>query len=99
MIATLVLVAALVLVGTADWPSNTATRVCVVMLAIGIVYTIYSEWLNTVVHQSWAYSSAVPRLPGLGRGFFTAAAMGDRAAVGATIFGDTELWRVARDAP
>ena len=68
MIATLALVAALVSVGTANWPSNTATRVCVVMLAIGIGYTIYSEWLNTVVRQSWTYTAAMPRLPVLGTG-------------------------------
>ncbi len=68
MIAALALVTALVLVGTVDWPRNSVTRVCVVMVAIGIGYTIYSEWLNTVVRQSWAYAAAMPRLPLLGMG-------------------------------
>lgn len=68
MIAALGLIAALVLVGTADWPRKTATQVCLVMLTIGIGYTIYSEWLNTVVRQSWAYSPLMPRLPVLDTG-------------------------------
>lgn len=68
MIATLALVAALVLVGAADWPRATAVRVTLAMLLIGIGYTIYSEWLNTVVRQSWSYASAMPRLPPFGTG-------------------------------
>jgi hypothetical protein len=35
---------------------------------IGIGYTIYSEWLNTVVRESWSYAAAMPRLPVLGTG-------------------------------
>lgn len=68
MIATLALMAALVLVGTADWPRDTSMRVTLVALTIGIGYTAYSEWLNTAVRQSWAYAPAMPRVPPLGTG-------------------------------
>ncbi len=68
MIAALALVAALVLVGAADWPRSRGLQVTLVMLAIGIGYTIYSEWLNTVMRQGWAYTSAMPRLPWIGTG-------------------------------
>lgn len=68
MIATLALVASLVLVGAADWPRGAAVRVTLMMLLIGIGYTIYSEWLNTVVRQSWTYAPAMPRLPPFGTG-------------------------------
>jgi hypothetical protein len=29
-------------------------------VAIGLGYTVFSEWLNTVVRQSWAYAAAMP---------------------------------------
>ena len=36
-------------------------------VAIGVGYTIFSEWLNAVVRQSWAYAGAMPtvRIGGL----------------------------------
>lgn len=68
MIAALSLVSALVVFGRADWPARGAIEVAVTMIVIGVVYTIYSEWLNTVVRQSWAYTAAMPRLPWIGTG-------------------------------
>jgi hypothetical protein len=29
-------------------------------LAIGVGYTIFSEWLNTAVREGWAYAAAMP---------------------------------------
>jgi hypothetical protein len=29
-------------------------------VAIGFGYTVFSEWLNTVVRHSWAYTAAMP---------------------------------------
>jgi hypothetical protein len=42
----------------------------VIAIAItgGVVYTGYSEWLNTAVRKSWAYAPLMPVLPGLGIG-------------------------------
>ncbi len=68
MIATLSLVGALLFVGNKNWPDEQTRQVFVATIIIGLGYTIYSEWLNTVVRQSWAYSELMPQLPGLGTG-------------------------------
>jgi hypothetical protein len=39
-----------------------------VAIPLGIGYTVFSEWLNVAVRKSWAYTSAMPVLPGLGTG-------------------------------
>ena len=38
------------------------------LVLFGLCYTIYSEWLNTVVRESWEYSTLMPVLPPLGTG-------------------------------
>jgi hypothetical protein len=68
MIAALSLLAALTLFGNGRWPLISNARVCAVMVAIGIGYTIYSEWFNVSRRASWAYSSFMPTLPVLGTG-------------------------------
>ena len=68
MIATLSLVLALVCFGGPAWPRERFIPVMVTTLAIGIAYTVYSEWLNTVVRKAWAYSEFMPTLPLLGTG-------------------------------
>ncbi|MBI2297137.1 MAG: hypothetical protein HYU76_14125 [Betaproteobacteria bacterium] len=40
------------------WPELTA-----VATVIGVGYTGFSEWLNTVLRQSWSYSDWMPVLP------------------------------------
>ncbi len=35
-------------------------------IAIGVGYTNYSEWLNTTVRKTWAYSELMPTLLMLG---------------------------------
>ena len=37
-------------------------------IALGMGYTILSEWLNVSAWRSWSYSSAMPTLPWLGTG-------------------------------
>lgn len=68
MIASLALLAALLIVGVPDWPARSLGRVWAVLLLLGIGYTVYSEWLNVVVRGSWAYAPLMPRLPVLGTG-------------------------------
>ena len=68
MIATLSLVMALVCFGSAAWPRERFFPVMVATLAIGIGYTVYSEYLNTAVRKAWAYSELMPTLPPLGTG-------------------------------
>ena len=43
-----------------------ASRWPVSLLCCPVGYTAYSEYLKTVVRQSWAYSPAVPTLLGVG---------------------------------
>jgi len=68
MIAAVGLIAAVVLVGSATWPDRRAGAVTLVVSIGSVGYTIYSEYMNTVVHQSWAYTAWMPRLPWLGTG-------------------------------
>ena len=64
LIATSALTIALLLVGS-DWPlSETARRkVLIIAVTIGAGYTIFSEWLNIVIRQAWAYSDLMPVIP------------------------------------
>jgi len=38
------------------------------MIANSLAYTIFSEWMNTVWRESWAYSAWMPLVPILGTG-------------------------------
>ncbi len=68
IIATLSLIAALVCFGGSAWPRGRFIPVVAATLVIGIGYTVYSEWLNTTVRKTWAYSELMPTLPILGTG-------------------------------
>jgi hypothetical protein len=68
MIATLSLLAALAMLGTSRWPAERAGVVFAAALIFGLGYTAFSEWLNTMVRASWAYSATMPTLPVLGTG-------------------------------
>lgn len=51
-----------------DWPSHGFSAVLVTTTAVGIAYTLFSEWLNVEWRGAWAYAVAMPRLPVLGTG-------------------------------
>ena len=68
MIAALSLVMSLLLFGNRSWPRECFLIVLTSMLLIGAGYTIYSEWLNTVVRKSWTYTPLMPTLPWIGVG-------------------------------
>lgn len=70
LIGTSALVAALVLIGKPFWPEDERVfrRVLVLAVIVGVAYTIFSEWLNTVARVSWTYSPLMPVVPGLGTG-------------------------------
>lgn len=64
LIAMASLILALLIAGD-GWPqSQTAFhRVVALTLSFGIGYTIFSEWLNIVVREAWAYSELMPIIP------------------------------------
>lgn len=68
VIAGVSMIAALALVGRPAWPNESCMRVGAVVLVIGVGYTMYSEYINTVVRRSWSYSEWMPTLPWVGTG-------------------------------
>lgn len=67
-IAAAALLLALMLAGDRSWPFRGYRRVMALAIGIGIAYTVFSEWLNIEIRQSWAYSAWMPVLPLLGTG-------------------------------
>jgi hypothetical protein len=49
--------------GPTGSPRALFARVATTAIALGIAYTIYSEWYNTKVTHSWIYSPLMPLLP------------------------------------
>ena len=68
IIATLSIVSAVLVLGGNAWPNERFIRVMIATLILGLSYTVYSEWANTVLRQSWEYSNLMPKLPPLGTG-------------------------------
>lgn len=60
LIATSALVLALLTFGDVRWPAASFWKVAAATLVLGVGYTVFSEWLNVVVRESWAYSEAMP---------------------------------------
>ena len=63
LIAGACLIGSLAIVGTDQWPNRGYRRVAMLMIASGLGYTIFSEWLNTEIRGSWAYSDIMPLVP------------------------------------
>lgn len=68
LIALSCLMGALLLVGNSRWPADRFLPVAGFTMVSGLFYTIFSEWLNVEVRQSWAYAASMPTLPPLGTG-------------------------------
>lgn len=68
IIAAVCLLLSLAVVGGKPWPAERFGAVAAMTTILALGYTIFSEWLNTEVRESWAYREAMPRLPGLGTG-------------------------------
>ncbi len=67
-IALAALVSALMLGGAGEWPRAGFARSLGAATALGIGYTVYSEWLNTSLRLAWTYSELMPVVPVLGTG-------------------------------
>ncbi len=68
LIATLSMGGAWLFFGNKHWPLVRRKQVVLATMTFGLAYTVFSEWLNTAVRQSWAYSDLMPTLPFLGTG-------------------------------
>ncbi len=68
MIAALALIVSLTIAGRHQWPHASLQATFIVLLVLGLGYTIYSEWINVSVRGSWAYSPSMPTVPWLGTG-------------------------------
>src|SRR3546814_14924807 len=51
---------ALFLAGQPAWPRSGSRRVIVTTVILGLSYTLFSEWLNIEIRQSWAYRDVMP---------------------------------------
>ncbi len=54
---------ALILTGQASWPRSGNRPVIAITVILGLTYTLFSEWLNIEIRQSWAYRDAMPLIP------------------------------------
>lgn len=68
LIAVATLIAALVFKGNAGWPDAGWRETALITIALGLLYTIFSEWLNVSIRQSWAYRDIMPLVPPFGTG-------------------------------
>ena len=64
LIAMSALMLALLIFGS-GWPLTRSAvyRVVSFTMVTGVGYTVFSEWLNIVVRESWAYSELMPIVP------------------------------------
>lgn len=68
LIAVSVWAFALIIAGRPGWPDEGFRRVALLIIPSGLAYTAFSEWLNTALRHSWAYSRLMPVIPGFGVG-------------------------------
>ncbi|MPZ10880.1 MAG: hypothetical protein GEU89_11825 [Kiloniellaceae bacterium] len=68
LIASSALLGALLLAGDRHWPRSRFRAVAAIAILGGLAYTVFSEWLNTEIRGSWAYTEAMPQLPLVGAG-------------------------------
>src|SRR3546814_20472472 len=54
---------ALFLVVRASWPQVDSRLIVAVAVVLGLSYTLFSEWLNIEIRQSWAYRDIMPVVP------------------------------------
>lgn len=68
VIASLTLLGALAIAADSRWPHARFTIVAALAVFSGLAYTVFSEWLNTEIRGSWAYTDWMPTLPVIGSG-------------------------------
>jgi hypothetical protein len=66
MIATLAYLAVALAWWQVDWPRQRPWTGGMMLIAIGLGYTVFSEWYNVYRAGSWAYAETMPRILGIG---------------------------------
>ena len=66
MIATLAYLAVALAWRQADWPRLRPWTGGIMLVALGLGYTVFSEWYNVYRAGAWAYAETMPRLLGIG---------------------------------
>lgn len=66
LVALAALTISLLLVGNATWPAGRFHAVAASTIVLGVIYTIFSEWLNIVERAAWTYSDLMPVVQILG---------------------------------
>lgn len=66
MIAAFCLLMSILVAGSDAWPAARFAVVSALTVTFGIVYTIFSEWHNTVITHAWAYAPSMPTILGIG---------------------------------
>lgn len=66
MIATLAYLVVALAWRQADWPRHRFWTGGLMLIAMGLGYTVFSEWHNVYRTGSWAYSKAMPLIYGIG---------------------------------
>ncbi len=54
---------AIFMFGGSSWPGKYWQAVMLATVTIGLGYTVFSEWLNIVVREAWAYRDIMPVVP------------------------------------
>lgn len=68
LIALSAVMLSLFLFGKGAWPAERRIPVVAGAVVFGLVYTIFSEWLNIEIREAWAYRDLMPVIPVLGAG-------------------------------
>lgn len=68
LIAGAALLGALLIAGDRHWPRARFRTVAAIAILGALAYTLFSEWLNTEIRGSWAYTELMPQLPLIGAG-------------------------------
>ena len=67
VIAITALISALIVLAADNWPTHRQLRVALVAVAIGVIYTVYSERFN-IGRSAWTYTELMPIIPWLNVG-------------------------------
>ncbi|MDO9318619.1 MAG: hypothetical protein Q7V56_10515 [Gammaproteobacteria bacterium] len=68
LIAAGALALAIIVFGQRQWSERHFLRVAIAATVFGLLYTMFSEWLNVDIRRSWAYKESMPLVPLLGTG-------------------------------